>query len=352
MKKIFFLYLLLTLTGCAKEELFSEQARHDLWLFHEGAEMPIVVEGNTSSKIFLILLHGGPGGSAQEFNAYSKAFSDPLEVDYAMVYYDQRNAGLARGEWDEDKLTIEQHVEDLDKVIDLLNHKYGDDIKIFLSGHSWGGFLGTAYLLEPARQAKVKAWINIAGGIHRNLRNFHNLATIKTIALEQLAAMENVEKWETLLQDTENELNNGPLQYDAETESVPNALLRRAENLISEDRLLDLNGNGGTAAIYGDNYDVFLILINGRKGTLIEQLYAFDETLEADLNKITLPVLSIYGRYDVVTAAPQGEYLNANVSTPEEDRKFVLLNKSGHSCTKNEPVVIAEEIKMFIEKYQ
>ena len=67
-------FLLLLASSCSKEDLFSEQSRADLWLFHEGAKLPIVVEGNTQSQVFVILLHGGPGGTAQSFNAESKAF--------------------------------------------------------------------------------------------------------------------------------------------------------------------------------------------------------------------------------------------------------------------------------------
>ena len=35
----------------------------------------------------------------------------------------------------------------MEKLIDLLHVRYGEDIKIVLAGNSWGGFLGFAFLL-------------------------------------------------------------------------------------------------------------------------------------------------------------------------------------------------------------
>jgi pimeloyl-ACP methyl ester carboxylesterase len=61
-------------------------------------------------------------------------------------------------------LTLEDMVEDVDQVVELIRFKYGAD-QVVLMGHSWGGFLGTAYLLEESHQQKISAWIEI-DGIH------------------------------------------------------------------------------------------------------------------------------------------------------------------------------------------
>ncbi len=352
MKYLLVALIALMLINCSPEEIFSDHARHDYWLLHEGAKLPIIVEGNTNSMIFLILLHGGPGGSAQEFNASSKAFTDNLENDYALVYYDQRNSGLARGEWDEEKLTIEQHIEDLDKVLELLKHKYGADIKLFLAGHSWGSYLATAYLFDATQQSKVNSFININGAIHRNLRNAHNLKTINEIADEQIPISSNADAWSNLKNDVQEEIDKNIEIYDAKTESIPNTLKSKASDLILSDNLLDQNLNGIGASIYNDNYDPFLMLSNERKGTLIEQMYLFDNTVETSLQNLNLPVLCIYGKYDVTTSLYQGIYLQDNISTIEADKKIVILEKSGHSTMKNEPILLAEEIKEWIENYK
>ncbi len=349
------LLLLLLISGCSKEELFSEQSRHDLWLIHEDAKLPIVVEGNTLSKVFVILLHGGPGGSAQEFNASGKPFTDELEEDYAMVYYDQRNAGLSIGEWEEEKLTIEQHVEDLEKVIDLLRHHYSDDIQIFLTGHSWGGYLGSAFLLDTERQLKVKAWINIDGQIHRNRNILDILERIESIGAEQISNSVNATAWEAILDEVDLEKAKSITQYDVDAENNVFALIRAAERQIDRDGVLEYRASSVTPSIYSDNYDPFRIVITNtgdRDISLRRQMYSFDAVMDTDLGNINLPSLSIYGYFDVNTPLHQGEYFIDKIGTLENDKALVILDKSGHSSMLNEPVALANEMKIWIEKYR
>ena len=352
MRYLSFLFILFTCFSCSKDELFGDQVRHDLWLLHNGADIPIVVEGNTNSEVFVILLHGGPGGSSQDFNAGSKPFTDVLEKDYAMVYYDQRNAGLARGVWDEDKLTIGQHVEDLDKVIELILSRYGLDVKILLAGHSWGGYLGTAYVLGKSRADKLKAFINIDGLTHRNLRNLHSLDKISEIGEAQIADGKNVEKWTNLLQEVQTERNKNITQYDLESEDPVFRLNRLAVPIMDEDNLIEYNSSSERSSVFRDNYDPFLILANDRKGTLIEQMYDFDATIDAALSEVTVPILSLYGKYDTNTPVQQGIYLHSKIGTDEADQKLIILNNSGHSSPNNEPILLAEEMKNWIELYR
>ena len=58
---------------------------------HNKAQMPVWVRGNESSEIFVIHLHGGPGGSG--IMAALSGILNPLEELYRMVYWDQRHSG-------------------------------------------------------------------------------------------------------------------------------------------------------------------------------------------------------------------------------------------------------------------
>lgn len=349
----FTLFLMLFMCGCSQEELFVEEGRRDLWLIHEGAKLPIVVEGNTLSKTFVILLHGGPGSSAQEFNASTKAFTDPLEEEYALVYYDQRNAGLSLGDWNDEKLTIKQHVEDLEKVIELLNDQYGDDINLFLAGHSWGGYLGTRYLLNNDNQSKINAWINIDGLINRNINITNMMERIEEIAVEQIDDNINISAWQNILEQVETERAKSITQYDVDTENNVFDLQRLAIPQIDRDKVLSYNTNSVTSSIYSDNYDPFRILINGdRDDELITQIYNYDNTIDTSLANLNIPSLSIYGYYDVTTPYKQGEYFNSKISTAQTDKALIIFNRSGHSVMNNEPVPLADEMIDWIEKYR
>ena len=81
-------------------------------------------------------------------------------------------------------------------------------------------------------------------------------------------------------------------------------------------------------------------------------MYVFDDGINAGLPIIDIPVLSIYGKYDVTTGFQQGEYLLNNISTSTIDKQLIILDKSGHSSMKNEPIVLAQAMQEWIEKYR
>ncbi len=353
MKNTLLILFILSFIACKEEDLFQENTRLGLWLQHNGADMPIVVEGNTNSKIFILLIHGGPGGSAQTFNGFLSPFSDLLEEDYAMVYWDQRNSGMSRGEWDESKITIEQHTEDLDQVIELLKFKFGNEIKIFLSGHSWGAYLSQAYLLDTNRQSKVKGWINMNGLNHRNQNIKDALNRMENIAIEQIALNNSVDDWNDLLTNVQIEANKNISVYDNESENIVFSLIRTAEDIILRDDLLSLNVASTFSSTYKHNVHPFLLSLNKRTlSILIPQMYDFDLFIDQNLVNIQLPSIFLYGIYDVRTSFAQAEYVMERISTDEEDKELKLFQLSGHSSPANEPDGLVEEIKIFIEKYK
>lgn len=353
MKHFFWILFLLLASACQKEVLFGDDTRINLWLYHNGAEMPVVVEGNTNSKIFICLLHGGPGSTAQTFNTYFTPFTDALEEDYAMVYWDQRNSGLARGEWDTSKITIAQHTEDLDQVIDLLQHKFGTDIRVFLAGHSWGAYLGQAYLLEANRQAKIKAWININGLCHRNQDMKDALIKIPMIANEQIGLNQSVEDWTRLLEEVQFETDKNVQTYDSFTENFVFSLIRKAEKIMLDDQLLPVVQGSSFNASYRDNTHPFILNANKRTlNLLIPEMYDFDNQFDQELSTINLPSLFLYGHFDVRTPSSQADYVLQNIATPDADKQLVILPESGHSSVGNEPLKLASEIRNWVERYK
>lgn len=125
------------LASCEKEELFSNNTEKHFFLKNKEAIMPVQVKGNTNSKVLIITLHGGPGDSGIRDFGDNGMFKS-LEADYAMVYFDQRCAGLSQGNCDSKKLQVSDYVNDIDKLILVLEDMYGAHISIFILGHSWG----------------------------------------------------------------------------------------------------------------------------------------------------------------------------------------------------------------------
>lgn len=349
------LIVVFIISGCKKESLFQNNVRHNFWLSHKGADLPIVVEGNTQSKVFLLLLHGGPGASAQEFNAFNQPFTDLLEDQYAVVYYDQRNAGLARGEWDESLFTVAQHIDDLDEVIKFIKFKFGDDIQLFLAGHSWGGYLGTAYLIQDNNQSQVISWINIDGAINRNNTYHDRLIRIPEIANEQIAQNNHSNTWNDILQEIEAEIQLGIEQYDITTEVNLNRIMGKCERLLAKSDIFTLNVGSTFQGVYANNYHPFIANANSNRNDsqLYNEMYnVYDELIENNLSALNIPTLSIYGYYDVRTPLQQGQYLLNGISTSVDDKKIIIIDKAGHSPMRSETTVLANSIIEWIETYR
>ncbi len=353
MKNFLIFFLLILGSTCTKESLFDDDTKINLWLSHEGADMPITIEGNTNSKTFLIFLHGGPGGSSQVFNTYFTPFSDKIEKDHAVVYWDQRNSGLSRGEWNPEKITLEQHIEDLDQVIELIKFKFGDDSTLFLAGHSWGAYLGQAYLMNPQRQAKVNAWINIDGLSNRNQNIKDALIKIRELANEQIAIQIETEDWTTLLLQVQTEIDKNIQIYDRETENIIFSFIRRAENIVFESNILTFDFGSSFQSTYRNNAHPFLLSANKRTLSLmIPQMYEFDTTLDLRLSNISIPSLFLYGKFDVRTPALQADYVMNLISTDDADKDLVILETSDHSSIGNQPEILAQEIISWMERYR
>ena len=91
-----FVILFFVLTSCQKEKItIGTNVSETFYLDNNGASMRLLVEGNTASKTFLIFVHGGPGSSSYFYN--TDYISQNIENKYAVVYWDQRNAGGSQG---------------------------------------------------------------------------------------------------------------------------------------------------------------------------------------------------------------------------------------------------------------
>ena len=99
---------------------------------NKNATMPVVVRGNVSSKVLIVFLHGGPGGTAMT-KIGTRAFAS-LEEDYGIVYWDQRGANGSSGGTQKKWMNLSQYVEDLDVLVDQLKNRYHGS-NIYLMGH-------------------------------------------------------------------------------------------------------------------------------------------------------------------------------------------------------------------------
>ena len=131
----------------------------DYWYFRtDGVDIPVRVEGNLDSGVVLLMLHGGPGGSAVDYNFGLDA--ELLEEAYAVAYYDQRGQGGTHGNFDASVYGVQQVADDNANLIRAIRARYGEETSVWLYGHSWGGMLGTATLVDTDADVDALAAID------------------------------------------------------------------------------------------------------------------------------------------------------------------------------------------------
>jgi len=149
--------------SCQKENItIGTNVSETIYLDNADASMRILIEGNTTSNTFLIMVHGGPGASSYLYN--TDYISQNIEDKYAVVYWDHRNSGGSQGSTNDKSLNLSQMTEDLKQVIQVIQHRY-KEASIFMLGHSFGGLLSSSFITTSDYQSMLKGWI-VTGASH------------------------------------------------------------------------------------------------------------------------------------------------------------------------------------------
>jgi pimeloyl-ACP methyl ester carboxylesterase len=126
-----------------------------------GIQQWVSIKGSSAKPIFLFL-HGGPGNSVM---SYAHKFTRQLEPHFLMVHWDQRESGrTADLNQSGEALTLSLFIADAMELIQYLAKRFNKE-KIYLAGHSWGGFLA----LQVAQKAPtlLTACIAISPMVHQ-----------------------------------------------------------------------------------------------------------------------------------------------------------------------------------------
>lgn len=333
-----FALILIGFSQCKKSNLNNLQ---DYFVLrNQGADMPVWVEGNANSKSFVIIVHGGPGGDGQIYNTYLKDFSDKMEKEFAMVYWDQRGSGNSGGHFDASKYTTETYVDDLDKLIDVIKLKYGNDSKVFVLGHSWGGTLITAYSIDTKRQNKISGYIAVDGA-HDFKNNDVVIKTFQKIGNAEIAAGHFTAEWTEIVNFCNN-LNVNNLT-DSDIGQL-NAYGFTAESyLLSVDSIYNNSGkvNAGKFSFFSA-YNMPVAKINEMvtNSNMFAVLKNADYT--AQMSSIKIPSLFIWGKFDMVVPLLSGN--TGFAACGAADKKLVVMQNSGHSPMINEMENFSNEV--------
>ena len=148
--------LLILLISCNKQK---ELKNGEGFVAVTGGKIWYRVSGQ-GNKTPILLLHGGPGYPSHYLNALS-----PLGKDRKIITYDQLGCGRSDAITDTTLMTIDNHIEQINKLITSLGIS-----EIHLFGHSWGSMLGLDYYIKNPKGIKslilaspclsIKRWEN------------------------------------------------------------------------------------------------------------------------------------------------------------------------------------------------
>jgi pimeloyl-ACP methyl ester carboxylesterase len=343
MKHIFLLFILvfLAMNSCQKEKItLAENVSETFYVENNGASMRILVEGNTSSKVFIVFVHGGPGVGAFVYN--SDYLSNNIEDKYAIVYWDQRNSGASQGNSNGKYLTLEQMTDDLKKTIQVIKFRYGQSSEVFIMGHSFGGLLTSSFMTTGNNQDMVQGWIFADGSQNYPLNDTLTRQMLLSIGQQQIALNKNRVNWQEIVSycnaHTGNfsfDESNQMMKYAEDAETYFNEVTK----VNSQELLLN------NAAKF--NWPLTSMLMN--------YLYSSEANFNKDLakiefssslNKVTLPVLILFGQYDFVCPKGLGYDLFNRVSST--DKKIVISPISGHNIMFQDEVLFCREVNEFI----
>ena len=331
---LFFL-ITVVLLSCNKDPELDKR----FFLENDKAIMPVLIEGNTASKTFIIMVHGGPGGSSVS-SYHTTRFTKKLLDDFAVVYYDQRCSGISQGQCDPHQLSIAKHVEDLHQLIVLIQYHYGNDISIFLHGHSWGSSLSMAYAITHP-ESTIKGAILLAGPHHFQLNNQEAKRYVMEFGQQMVDKGIRSDKWQSLIDQVKDQDPNtlDGLVTINEAANRTQTLLLKMDSLGGLD--LDLHIRGSTTGI-----------IPGLLAKVGEDFQ--NELLRMDFSNqlpdLHIPIAMYAGRLDFVVPPSVISDAYQRLTTP--DREFYIFEKSGHSPIGNENEAYLERVAAFVKRYQ
>lgn len=298
-----------------------------------GIKQGMFIRGEDRSKPILLFLHGGPG--TPEF-AMSEAWEtqDRLEKEFVVCYWDQRGTGMSNTkELDKKTVTKNQAIEDTVEVTYYLRQRFKQD-KIFLIGHSWGGYVGIKTVQKNPEL--YLAYMGIGQPVHQKKGQKLAYDYLRNHA-KKIGDKKSLEKLAT---------------FDPEGS---------AYNLLLEKYGVGIRHKGQSMLVLIKNLMFFkgytlTEKVNAFKGMALsnEKLdneeYSNDNILKS-IPELEVPVYGLHGKYDHQVSYQLAKEFFAKVEAPE--KKFYTFNDSAHSPNFEEPKAFlkaVKEIKSQVEK--
>lgn len=291
-----------------------------------GIDQWVSIRGKDRRNPVLLHIHGGPGYISIPMSWW---FSRDWEEYFTVVQWDQRGTGKTYLLTDPTKiaptLTLNRMVADVEEITLWTQNTLGQK-KMFLSGHSWGSYLG----LEIAK--RHPEWLHAYIGVGQMTNMPESERRGWTYAMEAARRTGNAE---------------AVRQLESIAPYPPSGGLIPLANIYTQRRWVEFYG--GTMAYRegnkaeGDLADLSpdytnLEISHIWEGNSFSERYMLPEALALDLSrirKLSCPLLVFAGRHDFNVNSELAEDWFASVDAPA--KQFVWFDNSAHLPMTEEP---------------
>lgn len=318
-----------------QERGISEESYIDIC----GQEQFVRIRGNNMSNPVVIHLHGGPGSPDA---CIDYAFMDSLLDKATFITWDQRGCGRTyirnrKTDPGNESATFDQALSDVDALVDYARGRFHKDT-VIIEGHSYGTFLGTAYVMS--NPDKVAAYISI--GQCTLLRD------------GDVLSCEDALYKATMKGDDTTEMREACEEFAADPSFFKLIALRKFTERYHEPPVMEKSMLRGALSPYFNLTDARWMF---GIASSPEKLYALNQKLLDQLpgssiydfgTSYQMPVLFISGEYDWVT--PRGlveQYCDA-VTAPS--KKLAVIPGCGHTPQADRPADVARAIGEFLKE--
>lgn len=349
MKKFIILTLIGSLIACSKFEQ-STNAETYFHLTVDGASIPVLLRGNTSSKKIMLFVNGGPGLTSldlAEGDLYK--WKSDLEKSIAVAYYDQRGCGNAQGNFKESSINLKQYRKDLHHILGILRAHF-PDAELTLCGHSFGGFLASSYLIEYGELALANKLILIDAALNYNfdLTWEYRRDFLQEMASDQIVLGNNIEHWQAAL----DWLSTRPDFSDKEQKKIWTQFVGQPGEFLIPDEFFELSLREYLQLGFASSYNPFPAYLssNLKKVNKLLNTELDGQNLQGDLKSLQLRALFIWGQYDDIIPPQEGMAMFDSLGTSHNQKTFLSIPKAGHEPMFSQNELLQTHLKNFILK--
>lgn len=331
----FALVLLVTLVCCKKNNFeISERVSNRFYVKNADYPIPVWVRGNTASKKIILFIQGGPGVNTLDFAEVDyPGWSNTLEKDYALAYYDQRGTGNREGSYELEEINMDTYIEDLHQVAKFLKTAYKADV--VMMGHSFGGQLMYRYIFKHQNDDIPVKYISVNGVATNDtdsIRWTFRRSFLYNTAQIEIGKGNKLSEWNSVL----GWLATKPVITTKEDKTQWNTYVEKL--IYSNYPEKSVRFRDYLNVVFSSSYNPMPAYLNGKvidklTSNLFNDINSFG--LINKLSGISKDVLLITGRYDDVCPPEEMKYIYDHISSGAKQIK--IIEGAGHECFNHQP---------------